>query len=212
MSALQVGYPLVTVLVCLVDNQIYGVMIDSMAEYLAKQMKTKEYRSLCFNCLSQLVTSYLVRSKGALSSPHIAAWLDKYVKPVLASARKGGIPAQEQQEFVSNVADLHPDYCIGSIVPDLLASDSSEAQLIALRVLQLVVTSVPQDSAAGAEQRASLAKRSTALAAESGVNHLGRQMVQVGHTGCNKVCDIGHRVPASDKENQLNLHQNLCGP
>lgn len=46
LSAMQVGYPLVTVLVCLVDNQNYNSLVDSMADFLAKQMKNKEYRYL----------------------------------------------------------------------------------------------------------------------------------------------------------------------
>lgn len=45
MVPLQVGYPLVTVLVCLVDASNYSSLVDSMADFLAKQMKNKEYRS-----------------------------------------------------------------------------------------------------------------------------------------------------------------------
>lgn len=40
----QVGYPLVTVLVCLVDGENHTKQVDSMAEFLVKQMKLKEYR------------------------------------------------------------------------------------------------------------------------------------------------------------------------
>lgn len=41
---LQVGYPLVTVLVCLVDGENYTRQVESMADFLVKQMKVKEYR------------------------------------------------------------------------------------------------------------------------------------------------------------------------
>lgn len=41
---LQVGYPLVTVLVCLVDGDNYSKQVESMADFLVKQMKMKEYR------------------------------------------------------------------------------------------------------------------------------------------------------------------------
>jgi hypothetical protein len=43
-AALQVGYPLVTVLVCLVDAENYTRQVESMADFLVKQMKVKEYR------------------------------------------------------------------------------------------------------------------------------------------------------------------------
>jgi hypothetical protein len=44
-----------------------------------------------------LVVSALVRNKAAAASPSVVAWLDKTVKPGLASARRGGITLQEQQ-------------------------------------------------------------------------------------------------------------------
>lgn len=43
-AATQVGYPLVTVLVCLVDGENYTRQVESMADFLVKQMKVKEYR------------------------------------------------------------------------------------------------------------------------------------------------------------------------
>jgi hypothetical protein len=50
--ALQVGYPLVTVLVCLVDADNYRRQVESMADFLVKQMKVKEYRWGLAGCLS----------------------------------------------------------------------------------------------------------------------------------------------------------------
>lgn len=44
---MQVGYPLVTVLVCLVDEANYAKQVESMADFLAKQMRVKEYRCGC---------------------------------------------------------------------------------------------------------------------------------------------------------------------
>jgi hypothetical protein len=122
-------------------------------------------RSLCFKCLNQLVISSLVRNAGPSCSPQAVAWLDKIVKPVLASARKGGISMAEQQvcaqahmwfEYspagsatllldkigtphatcclqdlwtVSDVADLNPEYCVGSILQDLLAFNNNNQSL-----------------------------------------------------------------------------------
>jgi hypothetical protein len=89
------------------------------------------------------------------------------------------------QDFVSDVADLNPEYCVGSILQDLLASDSPDAQLIALRTLHLVATSVPAGSAAAADVQASMPRRSTALAGSCGSlqgavrDAAGRRMVQV---------------------------------
>eukprot|EP00775_Hariotina_reticulata_P013221 gene13221-13351_t len=155
-----VGYPLVTVLVCLVDNQNYAPLLDSMTDFLTKQMK------------------------AAAANQQTVAWLDRVVKPLLTSARKGGIPQAEQQDFVSDVADLSPEYCVGSIIPDLLQSESYEAQLIALRTLHLVVTSVPSGSSFALQQRVSTPRRSMALAA--GQRSCIKRMVQLV-AGCRTV-------------------------
>lgn len=40
----QEGYPLVTLLVCLVDDSQYTKQMDVMADFLVKQMKAKDYR------------------------------------------------------------------------------------------------------------------------------------------------------------------------
>jgi hypothetical protein len=68
------------------------------------------------------------------------------------------------QEFVANIADLCPEYCVGSIVSELLQTDSAEAQLIALRTLHLVATSVPQEFASDLDLQGSSIRKSSALA------------------------------------------------
>jgi hypothetical protein len=69
------------------------------------------------------------------------------------------------QEFVANIADLCPEYCVGSIITELLQTDSAEAQLIALRTLHLVATSVPQELATELDLQGSSVRKSSALAA-----------------------------------------------
>jgi len=62
---------------------------------------------------------------------------------------------------VANIADLCPEYCVGAVIMDLLQSDAAEAQLIALRSLHLVATSVPQDTAASLGLQASTVRKSS---------------------------------------------------
>lgn len=62
---LQVGYPLVTVLVCLVDSDNYTRQVESMADFLVKQMKVKEYR--------QVFSSG--RASGGKNSSSSSIWL-----------------------------------------------------------------------------------------------------------------------------------------
>lgn len=85
------------------------------------------------------------------------------------------------QDFIADVADLNPEYCVGSIVSDLLQMDSLDSQLIALRTLHLVATSVPCDSAAAFESDGLAPRRSTTLTASStsAYNSSNKQLVQV---------------------------------
>jgi hypothetical protein len=52
-----------------------------------------------------------VRNKAAASNPSVVAWLDKVVKPVLVSARKGGIAVADQQ--VRPQLKVHRDQAAG---------------------------------------------------------------------------------------------------
>lgn len=105
------------------------------------------------------------------------------------------------QDFVADVADLNPEYCVGSIVPDLLQTDSLEAQLIALRALHLVATSVPRDSVAAFERDGNIPRRSTTLAASSSNNSSSnsKQMMQVRLS-----------VPDTFSHQRYNVSSELC--
>lgn len=84
------------------------------------------------------------------------------------------------------MADLNPEYCVSSIVLDLLQSDSADAQLIGLRTLYLVATSVPRSSTAAIGVQASIPRRSLGLSASSlsGSSSSGKRMMQVGLCAC----------------------------
>ena len=80
----QVGYPLVTVLVCLVDNDNYSKQVESMADFLAKQMKMKEYR-----WGGQVASSDAVWGSGllpALSSTNSTYYRSEAARALMMSA------------------------------------------------------------------------------------------------------------------------------
>jgi hypothetical protein len=63
-----VGYPLVTLLVCLVEQEQYAKQMDIMADFLVKQMKVKEYR-----CWSNPRNPHAIRSAHAPAAPRPAS-------------------------------------------------------------------------------------------------------------------------------------------
>lgn len=91
---------------------------------------------------------------------------------------------------MANIADLCPEYCVNAIIMDLLQTDSAEAQLIALRSLHLVATSVPQDVASAMDVQASTVRKSSSFAVGSstsssiaGVTSSHKRMVKVSVVG-----------------------------
>lgn len=68
------------------------------------------------------------------------------------------------QEFLANIADLCPEYCIRSIVLDLLQSDSVEAQLLGLHTLHVIATSVPVGQSTSLGLQGCAIRNSTTLA------------------------------------------------
>lgn len=73
-AVLQVGYPLVTVLVCLVDAENYIRQVESMADFLVKQMKVKEYR--CGEWHSVLLSPILCHLPVDVHSPGLPILLE----------------------------------------------------------------------------------------------------------------------------------------
>ena len=57
----QVGWPLATALVCLLDDEQYSQQRDITSDFFLRQLKSKEWRSLAVKCLVLLMTSLLVR-------------------------------------------------------------------------------------------------------------------------------------------------------
>jgi hypothetical protein len=126
-------------------------------------------------------------------------------------------PPLPLQDFVGDIADLCPEYCVRSIIPELLASDAPESQLIGLRALHLVATSVPQGVAAGLELRASRLKRSAAhgvggggggstSSSASGFSGTSgsKRLVQVSWCArvCTSACVVARRDPCPPQQSQ----------
>lgn len=105
------------------------------------------------------------------------------------------------QDFVANIADLCPEYCVGTVIMDLLQSDAAEAQLIALRGLHLVATSVPQDTAASLGLQASTVRKSSTFAVGSSTS----SSVAGSSTGNKRMVKVSRW-----EAHHLNMHREHC--
>lgn len=98
------------------------------------------------------------------------------------------------QAFVANVADLCPEYCANIIIELLNESTSTEAQLLALRSLLLLATSVPTGAAAALNLQTAV-RKSSALDAGGSTSSSSSSMA--GGSGCNRrMVTVGLPGPA----------------
>ncbi|CAI0458276.1 unnamed protein product [Linum tenue] len=144
---LGVGYPLVTLLLCLGDPQIFHSNLSPHMEQLYKLLKDKNHRFMALDCLHRVLRFYL--SVHAASQPQNRIWdyLDSVTSQLLAVVRKGTLTQDVQHdklvEFCVTIAEHNLDFAMNHMILELLKQDSSpsEAKVIGLRALLDIVMS-----------------------------------------------------------------------
>nr|ABD96932.1 hypothetical protein [Tarenaya spinosa] len=143
---ISVGYPLVTLLLCLGDPLIFYHNLSSHMEQLYKLLRDKNHRFMALDCLHRVLRFYL--SVHAASQPPNCIWdyLDSVTSQLLTVLRKGMLTQDVQQdklvEFCVTIAEHNLDFSMNHMILELLKQDSlSEAKIIGLRALLDIVMS-----------------------------------------------------------------------
>ncbi|KAL8161301.1 hypothetical protein V2J09_012790 [Rumex salicifolius] len=143
---LAVGYPLVTLLLCLGEPQIFQNNFGPHMEQLYKLLRDKNHRFTALDCLHRVVRFYL--SVYAPNHPPNRVWdyLDSVTSQLLTILRKGMLTQDAQHdkvvEFCVTIAESNLDFSINHLILELLKQDSpSEAKVIGLRALHKIVAS-----------------------------------------------------------------------
>ncbi|XP_013662339.1 protein furry homolog [Brassica napus] len=143
---LGVGYPLVTLLLCLGDPLIFHHNLSSHMEQLYKLLRDKNHRYMALDCLHRVLRFYL--SVYAATQPPNRIWdyLDSVTSQLLTVLRKGMLTQDVQQdklvEFCVTIADHNLDFAMNHMLLELLKQDSpSEAKIIGIRALLALVMS-----------------------------------------------------------------------
>ncbi|MCL7040569.1 hypothetical protein MKW94_007065 [Papaver nudicaule] len=152
---ISVGYPLVTLLLCLGDPQTFNNNFSSHMDYLYKHLRDKNHRFMALDCLHRVVRFYL--SVYADFQPRNRVWdyLDSVTSQLLTVLRKGMLTQDVQHdklvEFCVTIAESNLDFAMTHMILELLKLDSlSEAKVIGLRALLAIVRS-PSNQQAGLE-------------------------------------------------------------
>lgn len=141
-----VGYPLVTLLLCLGDPQVFNNNFGPHMEHLYKLLREKNLRSMALDCLHRVVRFYL--NVYAESQPKNRVWdyLHSVTSQLLALLKKGSLTQDVQHdkvvEFCLTIAESNLDFAMNHMILELLRNDNpSEAKVIGLRALFAVVSS-----------------------------------------------------------------------
>ncbi|XP_065026588.1 uncharacterized protein LOC104000586 isoform X1 [Musa acuminata AAA Group] len=143
---ITVGFPLVTLLLCLGDPQAFNTNFGPHMELLYKNLKDKNHRSMALDCLHRVVKFYL--NVYADFQPKNQVWDYLYsVTAQLLTVLKKGLLTQDVQhdklvEFCATLAESNLDFTMNHMILELLKPDSlSEAKVIGLRALLAIVMS-----------------------------------------------------------------------
>ncbi|KAH0664612.1 hypothetical protein KY290_030518 [Solanum tuberosum] len=143
---IAVGYPLVTLLLCLGDPHFFLSYFGPHMEQLYKHLRDKSHRFMALDCLHRVLRFYL--SVHGDSQPPNRVWdyLDSVSSQLLTVLRKGMLTQDVQHdklvEFCVTIAEHNIDFAMNHTILELLKPDSpSEAKVIGLRALLAIVMS-----------------------------------------------------------------------
>ncbi|KAA8530488.1 hypothetical protein F0562_005197 [Nyssa sinensis] len=143
---IAVGYPLVTLLLCLGDPNVFLSNFGPHMEQLYKHLRDKNHRFMALDCLHRVFRFYL--SVHGDSQPPNRVWdyLDSVTSQLLTILRKGMLTQDGQHdklvEFCVTIAEHNLDFSMNHMILELLRQDSpSEAKVIGLRALLAIVMS-----------------------------------------------------------------------
>ncbi|XP_064993681.1 uncharacterized protein LOC135629734 isoform X2 [Musa acuminata AAA Group] len=143
---IAVGFPLVTLLLCLGDPQTFNINFGPHMELLYKHLKDKNHRSMALDCLHRVVKFYLNVYADYQPKNHVWDYLYSVTSQLLTVLKKGLLTQDVQHdklvEFCVTLAESNLDFTMNHMILELLKPDSSsEAKVIGLRALLAIVMS-----------------------------------------------------------------------
>ncbi|XP_028764810.1 uncharacterized protein LOC114722858 [Neltuma alba] len=141
---IAVGYPLVILLLCLGDPQIFHMNLSAHMEQLYKLLRDKNHRFMALDCLHRVLKFYLSVHAANQATNRIWDYLDSVTSQLLTVLRKGMLTQDVQHdklvEFCVTIAEHNLDFAMNHMILELLKQDSlSEAKVIGLRALLAIV-------------------------------------------------------------------------
>ncbi|PSR87776.1 Protein furry-like [Actinidia chinensis var. chinensis] len=143
---IAVGYPLVTLLLCLGDPSVFLNNFGPHMEQLYKHLRDKNHRFMALDCLHRVLRFYLTVHGDSQPPNRVWDYLDSVTSQLLTIIRKGMLTQDVQHdkivEFCVTIAEHNLDFAMNHMILELLRQDGpSEAKVIGLRALLAIVMS-----------------------------------------------------------------------
>ncbi|XP_057768555.1 uncharacterized protein LOC130988663 isoform X1 [Salvia miltiorrhiza] len=142
---IAVGYPLVTLLLCLGDPNVFLGNFGPHMEQLYKHLRDKNHRFMALDCLHRVLRFYLSVHGDTQPPNRVWDYLDSVTSQLLTILRKGMLTQDVQHdklvEFCVTIAEHNLDFAMNHTILELLRQDSPEAKVIGLRALLAIVMS-----------------------------------------------------------------------
>ncbi|KAI8534261.1 hypothetical protein RHMOL_Rhmol10G0076300 [Rhododendron molle] len=143
---IAVCYPLVTLLLCLGDPNVFLNNFGPHMEQLYKHLRDKNHRFMALDCLHRVLRFYLTVHGDSQPPNRVWDYLDSVTSQLLTILRKGILTQDVQHdkivEFCVTIAEHNLDFAMNHMILELLKQDSpSEAKVIGLRALLAIVMS-----------------------------------------------------------------------
>ncbi|KAL7221486.1 hypothetical protein ACSBR1_023443 [Camellia fascicularis] len=137
---IAVGYPLVTLLLCLGDPNVFLSNFGPHMEQLYKHLRDKNHRFMALDCLHRVLRFYLTVHGDSQPPNRVWDYLDSVTSQLLTILRKGMLTQDVQHDklvdFCVTIAEHNLDFAMNHMILELLKQDSpSEAKVIGLRAL-----------------------------------------------------------------------------
>lgn len=143
---IAVGYPLVTLLLCLGDPQTFRKSLSIHMEQLYKYLPDKNHHFMALDCLHRVVRFYLSVYADNQPQNRVQDFLDSVTSQLLVVLRKGMLTRDVQLKLVElylTIAESNIDLFMNHLILELLKPDSkSEAKVIGLRSLHATLMSL----------------------------------------------------------------------
>ncbi|KAJ7549297.1 hypothetical protein O6H91_07G048400 [Diphasiastrum complanatum] len=141
-----VGYPLVTILLCLGDPQDFVSSFGPHLDQLYKLLREKNNRSMALECLHRVLRFYLNVYAESQQQNRVWMTLHSVTAQLLACLKKGFLTQDVQHDKVVDlcviIAESNLDFAMNHMILELLRTENlSEAKVIGLRALLAIVSS-----------------------------------------------------------------------